>query len=134
MLENNETLEEDNSRLRHEVEEQKERVLRMEGVLTYVEEQVAELRANRNAQPPPPPPPEDQATPPPATPSETTSTGKSKKIVVVPDTSVFDGKEKEISYDHWLLQMRNKMTANEKMMRTELPKKSYVQSGTQSCP
>ena len=37
-------------------------------------------------------------------------------------------KEKKISYDHWLLQMRNKMTANEKMMPTEILKKAYVQS------
>ena len=133
LLENNGTLKEDKSKLRHKVDEQKERVLRMEGALTYVKEQVADLRANRNAQPPPPPPPGDQATPPPATPppatpSETTSTGENKKIVVFPDPPVFDGKEKEILYDHWLLRMRNKMTANKKMMPAELLKKSYMQS------
>ena len=37
-------------------------------------------------------------------------------------------KEKEVLYDHWLLQMRNKMIANEKMMPTKIFKKAYMQS------
>ncbi|MCJ1264007.1 hypothetical protein MMC22_003878 [Lobaria immixta] len=137
LLREKEAVDEDNSRLREERDEQKERVLRMEGALTYVERQVAELQAKQQRQPTPPPPPSDQATnsntrqvtpppvtPPPATPSESTSTGEGKKIVVVPDPPIFNGdvKEKETSYDHRLLQMRNKMTANERMMPTELLK------------
>lgn len=31
-------------------------------------------------------------------------------------------------YDHWLLQMRNKMTANKKIMSIEVLKKVYMQS------
>lgn len=58
--------------------------------------------------------------------------GESKKIVIVPDPPVFegkaDGKAKEISYHHWLLQMRNKMTANKRVILTELLKKAYVPS------
>ena len=67
---------------------------------------------------------------PPATPPESTLIRESKKIVVVPDPPIFngDGKEKKVLYDHWLLQMHNKMTANEKIMPTEIFKKAYVQS------
>ena len=54
--------------------------------------------------------------------------GQSKKIVVVLDLSVFNGnrKEKKILYNDWLLQMHNKMIANEKMMPTEILKKAYM--------
>ena len=79
------------------------------------------------------------ATPLPATsslapPSEPTSVGKSKKIVVISDPSIFNGnmKEKKVLYDHWLLQMCNKMTANKKMMPTKILKKAYVQSRVSS--
>lgn len=114
LLEDKKAAEKDNNRLRNERDEQKERVLRMEGALTYVEGQVAELQSKQHRQPPPPPPPSNQAMnsdtqatptqtqamPPPAMPSESTSTGESKKIVVVPDPPIFNGKEKDISYDH----------------------------------
>ena len=113
----------------------------MERALTYVKGQVAELQAKQHHEPTPQPSPNNQTspsnqvTPPPATslpapPSEPTSVGKSKKIVVIPDPPIFNGdvKEKEVSYDYWLLQMRNKMTANEKMTPTEILKKAYVQS------
>ena len=65
-------------------------------------------------------------------PPEFTLVEESKKIVVVLNPPIFneDGKEKEkkILYDHWLLQMCNKMTANEKMMPMKIFKKAYVQS------
>lgn len=68
--------------------------------------------------------------PPPATLLKSTLVGESKKIVVIPDPPIFnrDEKEKEVLYDHWLLQMRNKMTANEKIMPMEIFKKAYVQN------
>ena len=112
----------------------------MEGALTYVKGQVAELQAKQHCEPTPQPPPNNQtmplppvppqATPPPTTLLESTLVGESKKIVVVPDPPIFNGnvKEKEVLYDHWLLQMRNKMTANEKMIPTEILKKAYVQN------
>lgn len=63
---------------------------------------------------------------------EFTAFRESKKIVIISDPPIFnkDGKEKEkkVLYNHWLLQMRNKMTANEKMMSIDIFKKVYVQS------
>ena len=141
LLKDKEAVDEYKNRLRQKRDTQKESVLRMKRALTYVKRQVAKLQAKQRREPTPQPspndqtPPSNQATPPsatslPAPPSEPTSVGKSKKIVVVPDPSIFNGdvKEKEVSYDHQLLQMRNKMTANEKMMPTEILKKVYVQS------
>ena len=43
LLKDKETMNENNNRLRQEKDVQRESVLRMEGALTYVEEQVAEL-------------------------------------------------------------------------------------------
>ena len=67
---------------------------------------------------------------------EFTAVRESKKIIVISNPPIFnkDGKEKEkeVLYDHWLLQMRNKMTANEKMMSVDIFKKVYVQSQVSS--
>lgn len=108
----------------------------MEDALTYAKQQTAKLKASQLQQPTPPLSfprnqainSNTQATLLPATLFETTSKEESKKIVVILDPLNFNDKEKDISYDYWLLQMRNKIVTNEKMMLTELLKKLYVQS------
>ena len=139
LLRDKKAVDENNSRLRQEKNEQKKSVLRMKGAFTYVERQVAKLQAKQHCEPTPQPPPNNQtmlpqATPPPATPSEPILVGESKKIVVVPDPPIFNGdrKEKKVLYNYWLLQIRNKMTANEKMMPTKILKWTYVQSWVSS--
>ena len=96
---------------------------------------MAKLQAKQYCEPTPQPFSSNQAmllpiTPLPVIPLEPMLVRKSKKIVVVPDPLIFnkDKKEKEVSYDHWLLQMRNKITANEKMISMEILKKAYVQN------
>lgn len=69
---------------------------------------------------------------PPTTPSKTTSTGESKKIVAILDSFIFNKKEKNISYNHWLLQMCNKIITNKKIILIKLLKKLYVQSRVSS--
>ena len=135
LLKNKKAIDEDNSRLRQKQDEQKKSILRMEKALTYVEEQMVELQTKQHCKPTPLPPSSTQAMPPPAMPPpatllEPTLIGESKKIIVVSDPSIFNGdkKEKKGLYDHWLLQMHNKMTANEKIIPTEILKKAYVQS------
>lgn len=116
----------------------------MEGTLTYMKGQITKLWANQNAQPyslfpagnlllPQSPDNSQQSTLPfPATLSDATTAGGSKKTVVVLDLSIFkrkiNMKEKNISYDYWLLQMKNKMTVNKKIMLIKTLKKLYVQS------
>ena len=60
------------------------------------------------------------------------STGENKKIVVIPNFLIFNKKEKNISYNYLLLQIRNKIVANKKIMPTKLLKKLYIQSRVSS--
>ena len=136
LLKDKKAVDKDNSRLRQEKDEQKESVLKIKGAFTYIEGQVAKLQAKQRHEPTPQPPLNNQimlpptillqVTSPPATPLESTSVGESKKIVVILNPPIFNRDGKEILHDHWLLQMRNKMTANEKIIPIEIFKKVYM--------
>ena len=144
LLKDKKAVNKDNSRLRQEKDKQKKSILRMEEAFTYVEGQVTKLQAKQRCEPISQSPPSNQvtlppaissvSTPPSATLSEPTLVGESKKIVIIPDPPIFNDnlKENEILYDHWLLQIHNKMTANEKIMLIEILKKTYVQSQVSS--
>lgn len=136
LLKNKAAMDEKNKKLLQEVEDQKAKILKMEGALTYVEDQLTELQTNQNTCPlllthnPPPPPNSSQQSIllPLDTPSDATTAGKSKKIVIVLDPLIFKEKidEKDILYNHWLLQIRNNMIANKKMISTDTLKKIYI--------
>lgn len=102
LLRNKNVVNKDNSRLRQERNEQKKNILKMKGAFTYVEEQVAELQAKQYCKSTLQPSLSNQATLLPATPSEPTLVRENKKIVVVPDSLIFNGdeKEKKVLYDH----------------------------------
>ena len=57
LLKDKKAVDEGNSRLKQERDEQRESVLRMEGALTYVEGQVAKLQAKQCREPTSQPPP-----------------------------------------------------------------------------
>ena len=53
LLRDKKAMDKDNSRLKQERDKQKENILRMERILTYVEEQVTELQAKQRCEPTP---------------------------------------------------------------------------------
>lgn len=109
-LRNKKTMDEDNSRLRRERNEQKESILRIERAFTYVKRQVAKLQAKQHYEPTPQPFSNNQTMPSPTTlpyitpplviSLEFTLVEESKKIVVVPDPPIFNENGKEVLYNH----------------------------------
>ena len=122
--------------LKKEVQKQRDARMRMEEILTYVENQNATLHAALPATP--------RAAMPPTAASATVSTlfgsepptqhcqCNKVKIIWIPDPPTFyaEPQKNQILYEDWHFQMLNKMAANKLTMPMEVIKLVYVQSFT----
>ena len=147
------TLEAEMTTLKEEVKEHQDAKIRMEGALTYVEDQLNTLQAAQTAPAPtaPTPPivyPTLPATAPasmalgsapaPASPmpseydapSEPSKQSHVARVIKILDPNQFyaDKVKDEITYKDWHLQMLSKMSINASTMPTKAAKRGYVQS------